>query len=310
MFTSTLTQRQKGLLAAILTATCWSFLAILLKVALKYSDSYTIVWYRMVVAFSFLSFWILKKESHQSFKVLIQAPGLLLVAALCLAFNYAGFMQGVHYTSPANAQIFIQTGPLLLAISGVIFFKERLSLVQSLGFVFCVAGFSLFFLDRQTTINKQPNEFFTGLAWILMAAATWAVFASIQKKLFNFWSSNQINLYIYFISTLLFLPLVDWDTLFQLPLWVHCLYLFLGFNTLLAYGCLSVALKNLPATQVSPIITMNPLLTLILLIIIEKMNWQIIPDDPIHWKGYLGALFAVIGVIFVVVKSPKRAKSA
>lgn len=302
MLTSSLSQRQKGLLAAILTATCWSFLAIVLKVALLYADSYSIVWYRMFVAFSALSLWILSKKSVKPFKVLTQAPGLLLVASLCLAFNYVGFMQGVHYTSPANAQIFIQIGPLLLAIAGVLFFKERLSLKQSMGFLFCTAGFSLFFWDRQGAMNEHPTEFLTGFAWILMAAVTWALFASLQKKLFNFWSSHQINLYIYLVSTLLFLPFVDWQTLLNLPLWVHGLYIFLGMNTLLAYGSLSVALKNLPATQVSPIITMNPLLTLILLLIIEQMNWQIIPADPIHWKGYLGAVLAVIGVIFVVTK--------
>ena len=306
MLTSSLTSRQKGLLAAVLTATCWSFLAILLKIALNYADSYSIVWYRMVVAFGFLSLWMLKNNPRSSFKVLKQPPGLLLIASLCLAFNYVGFMQGVHYTSPANAQIFIQVGPLLLALSGVFFFKERLSLLQSLGFLFCIVGFSLFFWDSQAAMSQEPSSFLIGLTWIFMAAATWAIFASLQKKLFSFWKSSQINLYIYLVSSLLFLPFVDWTTLLNLPLWVHALYIFLGFNTLLAYGCLSIALKNLPATQVSPIITMNPLFTLLLLIIIERMNWQILPPDPIQWKGYLGALFAVMGVIFVVTKSSKR----
>ena len=123
----TLSHRQKGLIAAITTATCWSSLALFLKYALIYSDSRTIVWYRMFVAFLFLLGWFIYKGEIKQLEVLKTKPGLLLVAALCLAFNYLGFLQGIHYSSPANAQIFIQLGPLLLALSGLLFFGEKLS---------------------------------------------------------------------------------------------------------------------------------------------------------------------------------------
>ncbi|MCJ8277075.1 MAG: DMT family transporter [Bdellovibrionales bacterium] len=303
---SSLSDRQIGLLAAVSTATCWSFLAILLKIALKYSDSYTIVWYRMAVSFAVLSLWLYKKHSSKVFVVLKQPPGLLLVTALALAFNYVGFMEGVNYTSPANAQIFIQTGPLLLAVSGIVFFRERLSKIQMTGFLFCILGFGLFFVDRRT-LDVQYEYFWQGTLWIFAAAITWAVFASLQKKLTRFWMSHQINIYIYLVSAILFLPMVDWKTLMELPIAVHGLYFFLGLNTLWAYGGLSVALSKLPATQVSPILTMNPLLTLVLLFIIESLEWNIIPPDPVQWMGYLGALFAVSGVI-LVVRRPQKAK--
>lgn len=309
MTITSLSQRQKGLLAAVTTATCWSFLAILLKFALIYSDAYTIVWYRMAVPFIILLFWIRHKEGSSALKVLTQKSFVLLIAALCLAFNYIGFMQGVHYTSPANAQIFIQTGPLLLALSGILFFNEKLNILQTCGFILCIAGFYLFFLDRQDQIAANKDSFALGFLWIMGAAATWAVFASLQKKLFHIWSNNQINLYIYLISTLVFIPFVDWQNLISIPWWAHILYVFLGLNTLVAYGSLSVALKSLPATQVSPIITMNPLFTLLFLAIMEFFSWQIIPSDPIHWQGYLGAILAVSGVILVVTKKSTRKTS-
>jgi drug/metabolite transporter (DMT)-like permease len=302
LFLSELTDRQKGLLAACVTAATWSLLAILLKIALKYSDSYSIVWYRMLVSSSALMLWFLYQKQTADLRVFLKPPKLLLIAALCLGFNYVGFMQGVHYASPASAQIFIQIGPLLLALAGVFVFKEKLTRQQSLGLVFCVFGFGFFFSDRVGHPQIQES-FYLGLIWIVAAAVTWALFASLLKKLLTEWKSSQVNIFIYVVVTLLYLPVVDWPSLAQAPWWVHALYIFLGFNTILAYGCLSIALRYLPATQVSPIITMNPLLTLVLITLIDALEWTIIPADPIGWKGYTGAVVAILGVRSVIAKN-------
>ncbi len=305
MLLSHLTDRQKGLGAALATAGTWSLLAIFLKYALNYSDSYSIVFYRMLVAFLILLGWfIFKKQSHK-LNVLKNRPGLLLIAALCLSANYVGFMQGIYYTSPANAQIFIQLGPLFLALSGIYFFKETLSKKQLLGFVLCILGFGFFFLDRMDHFHTDSSRFFIGLTWIFIGALLWALFASIQKVLLTKWTSSQINIYIYLVATLIYIPFVNWQSLINLPWTIHLLYIFLGFNTIIAYGFLSVALKYLPATQVSPILTTNPLLTLFFIFIIDTMDWGFIPRDPIGFKGYFGAVMAILGVRFVILKSKK-----
>jgi drug/metabolite transporter (DMT)-like permease len=296
-----LTHRQIGIIATIITALCWSFLAIFLKLALKYSDSYTIIWYRMIVPFVFLFLWFLIKKNKRDLNVLKVKFDLLLIAALALAFNYIGFMQGVHYTSPANAQIFIQLGPLLLALSGLFFFNEKLNSTQILGLLLCLFGFAFFFIDRIKNIHGN-DHYYTGLLWIFSGTVTWAIFASIQKKLLFRLKSSQINIFIYMISSFIFAPMVNWQNLLSLPWYIHLFFIFLGLNTLVAYGCLSVALKYLPATQVSPIITMNPLLTLVLIELIAWMNWNFIPYDPISLNGYIGAICAITGIIFVLSK--------
>ena len=59
---------------------------------------------------------------------------LLIVATLGLAANYIGFLLGLDHTSPANAQVLIQLGPLLLALGGLVVFRERFAPAQWLGF--------------------------------------------------------------------------------------------------------------------------------------------------------------------------------
>jgi len=261
----------------------------------------------MALPFLVLLIWYVFKNEKKNLKVLMIPPGALLVAALALSFNYLGFMQGVHYTSPANAQIFIQMGPLLLAVSGIFIFKEKLNPIQKLGFLFCIFGFSFFYWDRMQMGSLNTVGFYWGMFWIISAAITWAVFATLQKKLLFVWKSSQINIYIYLVATILYLPFVNWGDLLNLSLGGHLLMVFLGFNTLIAYGCLSIALKYLPATQVSPIITLNPLFTLFLIWLMEWMNWTFIPADPIGIKGYIGAVAAIFGVVLVIaVKRQQR----
>ena len=175
-----------------------------------------------------------------------------------------------------------------------------------MGLGLCIVGFTLFFLDKQASFANQAEIFAEGMVWVLAAALTWAIFASLQKKLLPFWSTNQINIFIYAMATILFLPFVDWQMLYQAPWFAHLLFIFLGINTLIAYGGLSVALRYLPATQVSPIITLNPLMTIFLIFLMEQFAWNIIPADPIHAKGYIGAFLAVSGVI-LVIRQKKRA---
>lgn len=301
MFQNTLTDRQKGLLAAGMTAATWSLLAIILKFALQYSDSFSIVWYRMLVSFLALFCWFSWKGKLSSLRILMSRPGLLLCTALCLGVNYVGFMKGVELANPASAQIFIQLGPLLLALSGIFIFKEKLTRKQLYGLASCVFGFALFFADRMD-LPGNKESFYWGLLWIVIAAVTWAIFASALKVLLKKWQSSEVNAYIYLVVTLMYWPTVDWGSLQQAPFEIHLLFVFLGLNTILAYGCLSIALRYLPATQVSPILTMNPLLTLVFIALIDYMQWTFIPSDPVGLKGYVGAVVALLGIRFVLAK--------
>lgn len=254
----------------------------------------------MVTALVILSGWLLFTGQKKTFSVLKTSPGLLLIASLCLAFNYLGYMQSLHITTPANAQIFIQMGPLILALSGIFLFKETLSKLQAVGLIACVIGFTFFFIDMQASFADRQEQFLLGFLWIFAAALTWSLFAILQKFLLKKWTGNHINLYVFVVSTLVFVGFVDWNALFQAPLKAHLVFLFLGFNTMLAYGGLSIALKYLPATQVSPIISLNPLFTLLFLFLLETTTWSPIPPDPIQSLGYVGAFLAVLGVILVV----------
>jgi len=146
--------RTKGIVFASIAALMWGVLAIALKVALNYLPAETLAWFRFAVAFIILGFYHVIFQ-RKSLKILLKPPLLSLVAAVFLGLNYFGFIYGLSFTSPGSAQIFIQTGPLLLAIIGIFIFKEKIGIRKISGFI-VVTGAILVIYSRRK--NKGKNE--------------------------------------------------------------------------------------------------------------------------------------------------------
>ena len=96
---SELNDSGKGILFASMTALLWGFLAIFLKVTLKYVDPVTVAWFRFAIAFVLLFLFLYIKD-RKSVKILIKPPLLAVVASIGLGFNYVGYIKGVELTTP------------------------------------------------------------------------------------------------------------------------------------------------------------------------------------------------------------------
>jgi len=84
------------------------------------------------------------------------------------------------------------------------------------------------------------------------------------------------------------------------------LLIFLGLNTLIAYGAIALAFRYLDSSKVSVITTMNPILTFILMYIFEKMNIHWIATEHFSVASIIGATIALGGAIFVILFTRKE----
>ncbi len=290
----------KGILLAATTAILWGILAIALKVALNYFDSYTIVWFRFTVATLVLvSYFAFTKPSLLN--VYKRPPWMMLLAATLLAGNYIGYMQGIHYAGPAVTQIIIQIGPVILGIIGFTIFNEKITLARGLGFVVATIGFIVFYLNQINDIAPHKSTLNIGVLWTIGAAASWSGYAFINKKLVNKYHAQQINLIIFSLPILLFLPTVNFH-FFTLSYdwWVWLLMLALGLNTVIAYGTLSTAFKYAEANKISIVIIMNPVITFIVLELLLLLNINWFPINKVSTLAYAGALLVILGTILAV----------
>jgi drug/metabolite transporter (DMT)-like permease len=304
-----LSNRTKGILFALTTAFLWGFLPIALKVATGFMDPLTIGWFRFLVAFSLL-FMILGFRKPGHLKILTNPPLFIIIASVCLGINYLGFIYGLKLTTPGTAQVFVQAGPMLLGLVGFIFFRETLSPRQGIGFL--IAGLGLLFFYRENLVQMVAEEdiFSMGVVWVLIAAMAWAVYATFQKKLVRDYPPQQLNLFLFGLPVLLFLPFVRFSGFYELSLVQWMLMLFLGLNTLVAYGSLSMAFKYIEASKVSIIVTMNPVLTFVYmgLLALWEVSW--IQPEKLSVAGMSAAAMVLVGAIMAIVAAhPSKKKT-
>ncbi len=298
----------KGILFATITALLWGFLPIFLKITLKYLDSQTIVWFRFVFAFVVLFFFFLFTDSS-NLKILIRPPLLLVVAAIALGVNYYGYMQGLHYTTPSNAQVIIQSAPILLSLVGIFIFKERVNKKQMIGFLLAGMGLFLFYRNQLQVFLTDVDNFNIGFIWIETAAVGWVIYAALQKRLLTKYHAQALNMVLYGIPALLFTPLANFADFANIPIEYWWIVLFLGVNTLIAYGSLALAFKYTQAYKVSIIIVLNPIITITVTAILAyfDINWVDTRTLPI--SSLIGALLLLGGAVIAILFSRKKMPS-
>jgi drug/metabolite transporter (DMT)-like permease len=115
-------------------------------------------------------------------------------------------------------------------------------------------------------------------------------------------------LYIYGICSILFLPGAKIAGFAGLDIWGWLLVIFLGLNTLIAYGAVALAFKHLEANKVSVILTMNPIITFGIMYLFYFFDVQLIAFEHFTIKGIIGAIIALSGSAFVIFFTRQRAQ--
>jgi drug/metabolite transporter (DMT)-like permease len=299
--------RLYGVLFASITAFFWGFLAIALKMASGIMDSMTIVWFRFVVAFTVLFIWFaITKPGY--LKILYNPPLYIVISSLGIGINYIAFLYGLKLTTPSTAQVIIQIGPILLGFVSLVVFKETISKRQGFGFLIAGTGLFLFYRENLSKMADNEEMFNMGILWVVVAAMAWVVYATFQKMLVKSFPPQQLNLFLFGLPVLLFLPFIKPDGFMNLSLNNWLLLVYLGLNTLIAYGSLALAFKYIEANKVSMIVTLNPIITFIALGMLTYFEIAWIEPEIISTKSIIAASLVIVGAILAVsfAKSSKK----
>jgi RarD protein len=289
----------RGLTFAGITALLWGFLPIFMKIALQEFSGGSIVWFRFTFAFVVL-FLILKFQKKQPESIILSPPGFGVLAGILLAGNYFYFLKGVEAGTPSNAGILIQVAPVMLVFLGVALFKERFKWNQGIGLAIAVVGYVLFYRDQ----NQQwGSEAYSETSLYMFAAAVlWVGYMVFQKKLSVLHKAQNLNLLVYGTAALVLIPTVTWTEFNNPHVGSWLLMIFLGVNTLLAYGCLAEAVNYIPLWLISVVITLNPFITLMAMHLLSAVAPGWVEPEIIGLWGYIGASIAIFGVVMVIRK--------
>ena len=299
-----------GLLLALTTAILWGVLPIALKGVMETLDPITTTFFRFSLAALLLTPYILLRSRHTSGLSLfsrLRSPRLLLqmlAAGLLLTTNYALYILGLQRTTAEAAQIVIQAAPMLLLLSGVWLFSERLSKLQWFGCICFVTGLCVFFSPRFYDVFIAVNAYGIGVMLILIAALVWTGYAIMQKFLLQQFSSQETMVLFYWIGTLAFLPFADFTALPQLSGLQWGLLAFCGLNTLIAYGSFAEAMAHIEASKVSAILALTPMVTVATVHLIPIPGLVV---EPITLLTLCGAALVVGGSMLTALAKPSSA---
>jgi drug/metabolite transporter (DMT)-like permease len=231
----------------------------------------------------------------------------MVVGTLCLAVNYFGFIKGVQLTSPTVAQIFIQLGPVLLALSGVLFFREKIKPRQVAGLVIAFSGLALFYYQHtQPLAGGGFRQYAGGIVWVIVAAITWTAYSVILKIMVLKYPPMQLNLVIFGLPALVYFPFVHISHFATLSPAGWAILFFLGANTLVAYGLLALAIQYTEANKISVILILNPILTFVIMAIISHTNARWIAHEHYTITTLAGALTVLFGAMLTIFRPGRR----
>lgn len=290
--------RRLGIALAVGTAVLWGTLPIAVKVALKGFGPFAISATRFAIAAVVLTL-AMARFRPRALSILRDPPLLVVPVALALAGNYVIYAIGVDLTTASAAQIVVQMSSVFLVIWGVVLFGEKLTTRRAAGALAAFAGVFVVTWNGEPLRQILASRFVLGNALVVLAAFVWSLYATGQKQLNRDHTSYQVLVAVYIACAIVLAgpALVEAPaTLAAVPV---AALLYLGFNTLAAYGSFAEALKHADASTVAVIITLTPVFTLVFVTLVNALLPGLIPPEDITVFTVSGAALVVAGVSLV-----------
>lgn len=145
---------RKPYIALFISIVSVSFAAILIKLSSMDEYPLTIAFYRLLfTTILILPFVVFFKKTRDEIKKLPRKTFLIMIGiGLILAAHFAFWITSLSFTSVASSVILVTAHPILVGPVSHFFFKEKLSIINSIGIIVSVTGVIIL-----VTGNIQPG---------------------------------------------------------------------------------------------------------------------------------------------------------
>lgn len=240
----------------------WGISFIATKYLLDYISPETIISMRLLLAiFLLLPIAVL---TGKSFKIEIKSHIYILILAAIGVFHLWIQVTGMKFTTASNTGWIIGTAPVFIALLGVLFLKEKLSIVNISGIFTAMFGL-LVLVGKGNPLNINFLEH-KGDFLVLASAFTWGVYSIINKKISLVYSPLMTILYLFIMMTIIIVPFNintrAINSIISLPAlgWVSVLFLGLLCSGI-SYVIWAYSLRELEAKKVGAYLYFEPLVT-------------------------------------------------
>ncbi|RKQ39298.1 DMT family transporter [Enterobacter sp. R1(2018)] len=292
-----------GILLALTTAVCWGALPIAMKQVLTVMEPPTVVFYRFLMASIGLGSILALRGKLPAMRIFRKPRWLVLLAIATggLFGNFLLFSSSLQYLSPTASQVIGQLSPVGMMVASVVVLKEKMRGTQVVGAIMLLCGLVMFFNTSLIEIFTRLTDYTLGVIFGVLAATVWVTYGVAQKVLLRRLASQQILFLLYTLCTIALLPLAQPKMILQLSGWQLACLIFCGLNTLIGYGALAEAMARWQAAQVSAIITLTPLFTLLFSDLLALAWPDFFAMPLLNLVGYAGAFVVVAGAMYSAI---------
>ena len=270
----------------------WGNSFIATKLLLNEIEPVTIIVLRLIIASFVLSAYALVTKKR--FAIKLKSHLYILLLAAVASFHLWIQVTGLKFTTAANTGWIIGTAPVFIAVLGIIFFKEKISLLQILGIVLALTG--LLLLISKGDLTRIDFISTKGDLLVLASAFTWGVYSTINKKISLSYSPTMTILYLFIFMAIFIVPFnlnqekINSIVHLSFPGWL--MVSFLGiFCSGVAYSIWSYALRVLDSGKVGAFLYMEPFITVL-------AAWLFL-SESITLLMILSGLIITFGVVLV-----------
>jgi len=270
----------------------WGSSFIATKKLLAEIEPVTIIVLRLIIASVVL--FVYAALTKKSFSIKLKSHLYILLLAAVASFHLWIQVTGLKFTSAANTGWIIGTAPVFIAVLGIIFFKEKIYLIQVLGIVLALAGLILLISKGDVTSIDFIST--RGDLLVLASAFTWGVYSIINKKISLSYSPTLTILYLFVFMTIIIIPFnlnrENINSVINLSFSGWLMILFLGvFCSGIAYSIWSFALHVLDSGKVGAFLYFEPFVTVF-------AAW-IVLSESITLPMIISGLIITSGVVLV-----------
>ena len=248
----------------LLAVLFWGTSFVATKTALLEIKPVTVIILRLILATTLLT--IIALYTKRNFSINLKSHGWILILAMIATFHLWIQVTGLQYTTASNTGWIIGTAPIFMAILGLIFFKEKVTLLQMAGIL--IAMFGLLLLIGKGNILNIDLIKNKGDLLVLGSAFTWGVYSMVNKKISLSYSPLMTILYLFLLMLIIITPFnlnsEAINSVIHLSFigWISILFLGL-FCSGIAYVIWARALRDMESAKVGAFLYFEPFVTVL-----------------------------------------------
>jgi drug/metabolite transporter (DMT)-like permease len=270
----------------------WGASFVATKTVLLEIKPVTVIILRLILASILLT--IIALSTKRNFSINLKSHGWIFILALIATFHLWIQVTGLQYTTASNTGWIIGTAPIFMAVLGLIFYKEKITLLHLIGIL--IAMFGLLLLIGKGNILNIDLIKNKGDLLVLGSAFTWGVYSMVNKKISLTYSPLMTILYLFLMMAIIIIPFnMNSETYYSvinlsLTGWISILFLGL-FCSGVAYVIWAQALRDMESAKVGAFLYFEPFVTVL-------AAWVLL-SEAITLMMILSGLLITFGVFIV-----------